>query len=614
MAFFHSSSVPFHNGERKMHEILHLPPSENPTSPFLTPSAAYMLQRAPLLALGTLDAQGRPWTTVWGGDIGFSRPVGQSVVGISTLVDTKYDPVLESLLTEDENENVIPKEGSEKMIGGLTIDLETRSRIKLYGKLIAATRRHYDGEEDGQRKSTRGEAQLVVKIEQSLGNCPKYLNKKHIYPALPSPKLISNTPFLPTKGLTLLAKADCFFISSTNHTSDMDTNYRGGPPGFVRVLCNDPVEGTILIYPEYSGNRLYQTLGNLQTTPLAGLVIPDFETGDVLYVTGKTEILIGKDSAALLPRSNLAVKLTITAARFVESGLTFRGSAGEPSPYNPPVRYLVSESPSSKGLQSNNTVSTATLISKTLLTPTIARFRFHLTNPSNTTQTWQAGQYVALDFSSELDLGYSHMRDSDPQSLNDDYIRTFTISSPPSENNEFEITIRNVGAVTGFLFRQNPKAGLEIPVRGFGGDFRIEVGGEDEVVPFVAGGIGITPLMAQLLDLDMKKLRVFWTLGGRDIGLVEDVVKAYPALSGITRIFLTGMEKGSSDIERRGIEGLLAMGLTVEKRRMSADDLKETSQNMSPAGKWYLCTGPALRKNLLAWLEGKEPIYENFDY
>ena len=109
--------------------------------------------------------------------------------------------------------------------------------------------------------------------------------------------------------------------------SDMDTNHRGGPPGFVRALSDDT--STTLYWPEYSGNRLYQTLGNLQVTPLAGLCFPDFLTGDVLYVTGTTRILVGSDAADALPRSNLVVKLTVTAARLVTKGLPFQGALGK---------------------------------------------------------------------------------------------------------------------------------------------------------------------------------------------------------------------------------------------------------------------------------------------
>jgi len=389
----------------------------------------------------------------------------------------------------------------------------------------------------------------------------------------------------------------------------MDTNHRGGPPGFVRLVSNDST-GAVFVYPEYSGNRLYQTLGNLQTTPQAGLVFPNFDTGDVLYVTGTTEILVGKDASSLLPRSNLTVKVTVIASRFVQNGLTFRGSVGEPSPYNPPVRFLTTERRMPDTQAKKTDVVYAKLLRKTHLTPTIARFRFSICDPV-AAGTWTPGQYVALAFEDELSMGYSHMRDDDPRSLNDDYLRTFTVSSTPGTelpNDEFEITIRKVGGVTGFLFRQSERTALEIPLRGFGGEFAVQQRAEDGMISFVAGGIGITPLLAQLPHLDTARLRLFWTLAVRDVGLVADTFRRFPTLPGSTSLFITGEESTISDDERTMLRDVAASGAKVERRRMLGADLHADSAT------WYICTGTALRKTLLEWLGGREVVYEDFNY
>lgn len=184
----------------------------------------------------------------------------------------------------------------------------------------------------------------------------------------------------------------------------MDSNLRGGPPGFARVASNER-SGAVIVWPEYSGNRLYQTLGNLQTTPRAGLVFPDFETGDVLYVTGDTEILVGKDAAHLLPKSNLAVKLRVTGARFVKNGLPFQGEPLERSPYNPRVRYLTTEKPLTANEKNEDDSVMAKLIKQEKLTPTIYRYRFSVSDPEAAGK-WKPGQYVALSFADELDMGY----------------------------------------------------------------------------------------------------------------------------------------------------------------------------------------------------------------
>ena len=407
----------------------------------------------------------------------------------------------------------------------------------------------------------------------------------------------------------MLSKSDLFFISSSNHESDMDTNHRGGPPGFVRLVSNSST-GAVLIYPEYSGNRLYQTLGNLQTTPQAGLVFPDFDTGDVLYATGTTEILIGKDASRILPRSNLAVRVTITASKFVQKGLSFLGSAGPPSPYNPTVRLLTTERPTPDTLGQKPDVIYAKLLTKTSLTPTIARFRFSISDPVAAGRC-TPGQYVTLAFEAELSMGYSHMRDDDPRSLNDDYLRTFTVSSTAGTevpDDEFEITIRKVGGVTAFLFRQSERTGLEIPLRGFGGEFAVRQEEGDEVVSFVAGGIGITPLLAQLPHLDMARVRLFWTLGVRDVGLVVDTFRRFPALAESTSLFVTGDEGAVSEGERTMLRDVAASGAKVERRRLLVTDLRAES------ARWYICTGTALRKSLLEWLTGREVVYEDFNY
>lgn len=345
----------------------------------------------------------------------------------------------------------------------------------------------------------------------------------------------------------------------------MDTNHRGGPTGFLRVAShndeNNSESATVLCWPEYSGNRLYQTLGNLAVYPKAGLCIPDFDTGDCLYVSGTTEILVGSAAEEFLPHSNLCVKFSVVALRLVEHALPFRGVLGEKSIYHPRVRRLAKErfaaSPSATTtgeLQQQQ----ATLLHQTKLTPTISRFRFRLHQPNTTTSTttastYQPGQYITLDFSSHLNIGYSHMRDDDPRSLNDDFVRTFTVSGFYQHQqqqhqqqqdqqkeealgkcgDEFEITIRKVGGgvVTNFLFgfgdddddelyqkeneykreKEREKENLVIDVRGFGGgEFTLQQqeGEEQEQQKntptkterekrriFIAAGIGITPII-----------------------------------------------------------------------------------------------------------------------
>jgi hypothetical protein len=158
---FYEAATQWHAGEEEMHKMLRVPHTDNPTQPYLTPFAQNLLMRSPLVALGTLDAQGRPWTTLWGGEPGFSRPIAQSIIGVKATVDRTNDPVVETLLGGKADGEVIQEQGTGKMVGGLAIDLESRRRVKLYGRMIAGA---LAATEEG-----IGEVQLVVKIEQSLG-------------------------------------------------------------------------------------------------------------------------------------------------------------------------------------------------------------------------------------------------------------------------------------------------------------------------------------------------------------------------------------------------------------------------------------------------------------
>ncbi|KAK4901697.1 hypothetical protein LTR27_001469 [Elasticomyces elasticus] len=599
MAFYQDMS--WHEGETAMQRLMKVPDMDNPTVPALSPQLANHLQIAPLIAIGTLDKQGRPWTTLWGGEKGFARPLGGGIVGFRTAVTGHFDPVVEELVGQDATGEVVKEEGEGRIVSGLTIDLETRKRVKMCGRMVAGALNTRDDEITGRNESV-AEIQLVLKIEQSLGNCPKYLNRKHVTPTFARPELVSDSAKLGGRALQLLAKADLFFVSSSGQ-EDMDTNHRGGPAGFLRATS----DATSVIWPEYSGNRLYQTLGNLHSNPLCGICVPDFETGDMLYLTGTTRIFSGKEANALLPRSNLCVQLTITAARFVQNALPFRGEEGQRSPYNPVVRYLASER---KAPAQSEQLQQAVLLSQTKLTPTISRFRFSLENGA----THKAGQYVTLDFSKHLDFGYSHMRNDDPRSLNDDFVRTFTVSSPPGsppnpvqrlKDDEFEITVRNVGVVTDFLFKHGGSEGgdrggeLEVGVKGFGGEFEVKQD-EDQDVCFIAAGVGITPLLPYLDTIDLSRLTLAWTVRAEDFNLVADTVSAHPQLKPFLRLFVTGPVK---DIDKQIEE------VAVNQRRMQKDDVK--SEKIST---YYVCTSVPMRKQLMEWLPTKELVFEDFNF
>ncbi|KAK2002310.1 oxidoreductase FAD-binding domain-containing protein [Colletotrichum falcatum] len=597
-----ASTIEFHPGEVALHDLLQIPRRSNPTAAGLPPSYGARIAASPLVALGTLDTQGRPWTTLWGGKRGaVARPIAEDVLGVRGRVDVTDDPVLSALWGVSEEGTGLKEEivqpgleaGGGKPVAGLGLDLITRDRVKFAGRMVA-------GAVDG------GEVQMAIQVEESLGNCPKYLNTKDVTArdSIGKGRVERGLP-LGEGALEVIRRADMMFLTSA-HDASMDTNHRGGSRGFVRVVSNDE-DGVEIIYPEFSGNRLYQTLGNLKLNPLAGIAIPDFETSDILYLTGSASILIGQDAAAYLPRTKLAVKITVSAAVFVESGLPFSGTPLEASPYNPPVRRLLSEQQHMLSSEAQ-VVRTATLVRREVITPTIARFVFRL-EPGG---KWEAGQYVTLNFSKELDAGYSHMRDHEPQSLNDDYVRTFTVSGPPGDGKELEVTVRRKGPVTNMLWRWNVRVPMDVGVLGFGGEETFRLGrrkgdGVEEV--FVATGVGITPLLAQAGGVLAAggRLKVLWSVRVQDLKLVKEVCERVGGLGSVLRVFVTG-QAGEAEEEEETMREITGLRVTAERRRIREGDVK------GGAGKkrYFLCTGPEMMDVLNGWLEGEEVASEMF--
>ena len=82
----------------------------------------------------------------------------------------------------------------------------------------------------------------------------------------------------------LIRAADTFFLGTTNPGHGSDTSHRGGPPGFVRV------DGDRLWWPDYPGNNLFNSFGNLAVDPESSLLFFDFDTGRTLQLSGTAEV------------------------------------------------------------------------------------------------------------------------------------------------------------------------------------------------------------------------------------------------------------------------------------------------------------------------------------
>ncbi|WP_250000194.1 pyridoxamine 5'-phosphate oxidase family protein [Actinoplanes sp. M2I2] len=256
-----------------------------------------------MVIIGAPDDNGAMWSTILTGPPGFTRPADDRTI----VVDARPapgDPLRDAF--EEERD-----------IGVLALQPQTRRRIRANGR------------------ARRQDNHLLMRTEQVLGNCPKYLQTRVITSTddsrLPGAPLISSE--LDAGQRRWIADADTFFIASRSPEHGADSSHRGGRPGFVSVTGP-----RTLRWPDYAGNQFYMTLGNLHDDPACGLLFVDWENGHTLQLTGRASIDWDPGKAAAYPGALRVVEFTVDAVVQIDHVSPLRWDLQEYSRVNPPVR------------------------------------------------------------------------------------------------------------------------------------------------------------------------------------------------------------------------------------------------------------------------------------
>jgi len=103
-----------------------------------------------------------------------------------------------------------------------------------------------------------------------------------------------------------IERLDMFFLATADAAGHPNCSYKGGDPGFVRVL-----DEHTLVFPNYDGNGMYLSMGNAAANPHVGLLFIDFERQQRLRVNG---IAACEPAASLeppYPEAQFVVKVTV---------------------------------------------------------------------------------------------------------------------------------------------------------------------------------------------------------------------------------------------------------------------------------------------------------------
>lgn len=267
----------------------------------IPPLAQVFLREQPFAVLASRDARGCLWASIAHGAPGFlSAPTAKSIE--IDAVPLPGDPLAANL-------------GVGAPLGALVIDVATRRRMRVNGRV------------------ERAAAPIRVAVEEVFANCPKYIQRRDLATdgVLESrDALVSAADALTSAQRLRIARADTFFIASGHGEAGLDASHRGGTPGFVEVL-----DERRIAWPDYAGNSMFQTLGNLAGDPRAGLVFADFATGDLLQLTGRAHVDWNPARAARFAGAERVVELEIDTVRETRGALPLRSHVVEPSPFNP---------------------------------------------------------------------------------------------------------------------------------------------------------------------------------------------------------------------------------------------------------------------------------------
>ena len=411
-------------------------------------------EQLPFMLYGAVDVDGNPWASILEGQPGFAHSPEPGVLQFNSLPGAD-DPAQLS-------------DGA--AIGLLGIELHTRRRNRLNGRVGAVTASGFG-----------------VTVEQSFGNCPQYIQLRQFRTvplADPATRIAQHLDGLDDAAKATICGADTFFVASyvdVDGQRSVDVSHRGGQAGFVQV------EGNRLTIPDFAGNLFFNTLGNLLINPRAGLLFIDFNSGDLLHLSGRTEVILeGPQVEAFQGAERLwTFEVQQVVRRPAALGLRWRFDGVSPTSL-----LTGSWEQANARLQAQALGDRWRPLRVVRIEAESHNIRSIYLEPADGAgfPLFQAGQHLPLRFT----LG------------GEVHIRTYSLSSAPSDD-FFRISVKREGLVSSHLHEQ-VRVGDLLEARAPQGHFTVAPH-ERRPLVLLAAGVGITPLLSMVREVVYQGLR-----------------------------------------------------------------------------------------------------------
>lgn len=243
----------------------------------IPPVAQQFLLHQPMIVIAGLAESGKVWTSLITGLPGFMLSPNETTLRINAL-PAPGDPIWD----------ILKLPGPKKM-GFIIVEFYTRRRMRVngYAELL----------EDG----------ITVTVEQVYSNCHKRIQPRQVGWDLAGRTVdVRRSIRLNERQKNWILEADTFLIGSAHPEYGADASHRGGEPGFVQI-----VDDKTLLFPDYKGNSLFNTLGNIAIYPRIGILFIEFSYGHTLQLSGRAQIHWETDKIAAFSGAERVVELFI---------------------------------------------------------------------------------------------------------------------------------------------------------------------------------------------------------------------------------------------------------------------------------------------------------------